>query len=311
MESHCRFGEFAGDGGLAQGREYPLKSSVLVAFAAMCLAAYGQSAGAFSASPGIDLSGNWGPAPHEEAFADPQIAEYLGVPINDAARAWALAWSPSRLTLPEHQCQVHVAPYIYGGPLNLRIWEEKDPQSQRVIAIRQYVSTYEQNRTIWMDGRPHPPEGAAHTWMGFSTGKWEGNMLTVYTTHIKQGWLRRNGMPESDQATLVEHFLRHGDLLTHVSIVTDPIFLTEPFVRTQAFRRFTQEGQNWLYPCESVVEIANRPRGEVPHFLPGENPFIYEFADRTGIPREVMLGGAETMYPDIQVKLKNTAGVRK
>jgi len=288
-----------------------LKSSILGALTVMCLAVNGQSAGAFSAATGIDMSGSWSPAPHEESFADPQIAEYLGVPINDTARTWALAWSPSRLTLPEHQCQVHVAPYIYGGPLNLRIWEEKDPQSQRVIAIRHYISTYEQNRTIWMDGRPHPPEGAAHTWMGFSTGKWEGNMLTVYTTHLKQGWLRRNGLPGSDHATLVEHFLRHGDLLTHVSVVTDPIFLTEPFVRTQVFRRLTQQGQNWLYPCDSVIEIANRPRGEVPHFLPDENPFVYEFADATGIPRDVMLGGAQTMYPDIQAKLKRPPAGRR
>jgi hypothetical protein len=193
----------------------------------------------------------------------------------------------------------------------LRIWEEKDAQSQRVVAIRHYISTYEQNRTIWMDGRPHPPEGAVHTWMGFSTGKWEGNMLTVYTTHLKQGWLRRNGLPESDQATLVEHFLRHGELLTHVSVVTDPIFLTEPFVRTQVFRLLTQEGQNWLYPCDSVIEIANRPRGEVPHYLPDENPFVYEFADATGIPRDVMLGGAQTMYPDIQAKLRSLPAARK
>jgi hypothetical protein len=288
-----------------------LKSSMVGAVAAMCLALNGQSAGALSGGPGIDMSGSWSPAPHEESFADPQIAEYLGVPINDTARAWALAWSPSRLTLPEHQCQVHVAPYIYGGPLNLRIWEEKDPQAQRVVAIRHYISTYEQNRTIWMDGRPHPPEGAAHTWMGFSTGKWEGNMLTVYTTHLKQGWLRRNGLPESDRATLVEHFLRHGELLTHVSVVTDPIFLTEPFVRTQVFRLLKQEGQNWLYPCDSVVEIANRPRGEVPHFLPDENPFVHEFADATGIPHDVMLGGAESMYPDIRAKLKTAPPARK
>jgi hypothetical protein len=304
-------GAYAHDRGDSPEQEQWLKSNVIFAFAAMSLAAYGQFAGSVSAVPGTDFSGNWTPAPHDEAFADPAIAEYLGVPINETARAWALAWSPSRVTLPEHQCQVHVAPYIYGGPLNLRIWEEKDPQSQRLIAIRNYISTYEQNRTIWMDGRPHPPEGAAHTWMGFSTGKWEGNMLTVYTTHLKQGWLRRNGLPESDQATLVEHFARHGDLLTHVSIVTDPIFLTEPFVRTQVFRLFTQAGQGWLYPCESVVEIANRPRGEVPHFLPGENPFIHEFSDVTGIPNDVMLGGAETMYPDIQAKLRRSNAAKR
>lgn len=276
----------------------------------LAVPAFGQFAGSFNSSQGIDLTGNWAPVPHEESTGNPAIGEYYGVPITDGARAWALAWDPSRLTLPEHQCQVHVAPYIYGGPLNLRIWEERDPQSQSVIAIRQYISTYEQSRTIWMDNRPHPSPNAAHTWMGFSTGKWEGNMLTVYTTHMKQGELRRNGLPESDRATLVEHFIRNGDYMTHVSIVSDPVYLTEPFVRTQVFRLMVAEGLNWLYPCESVVEIANRPEGKVPHYLPGENPFRSEFAEKHHIPVDAALGGAETMYPEYQLKMKN-AGAGK
>jgi hypothetical protein len=273
--------------------------------------AMAQFAGSFSSQAGIDLSGAWSPAPHEENTGDPPIADYLGVPINEAARAVGLAWSPSRVTVPEHQCQVHVAPYLLGGPLNLRIWEDRQGQSQKLEDIRMYISTYEQNRTIWMDDRPHPPEAAAHTWMGFSTGKWEGNTLTVYTTHMKAGYLRRNGLPESDQATLIEHFMRHGDFLVHVSEVTDPMTLTEPFVRTQIFRRISEEGQNWLYPCESVVEIANRPRGAVPNFLPGQNPFVEEFAAKYKIPLAATLGGAETMYPEFQRKMKELAPPEK
>jgi hypothetical protein len=265
---------------------------------------FGQFAGSFNVSPGLDLTGAWTPFPHEESTGNPAIAEYYGVPITEGARAWGLAWNPSRLTLPEHQCQVHIVSYILGGPLNLRIWEEKDPQSQRVIAIRQYISTYEQNRTIWMDGRSHPPADAPHTWMGFSTGKWEGNVLTVYTTHMKQGELRRNGLPQSDQATLVEHFMRYGDYLTHVSVVHDPVYLTEPFVRTQVFRLVLPEGLNWLYPCESVEEIANRAPDTVPNYLPGENPFLHEFADKHHLPLDATLGGAETMYPEFQLKMK-------
>jgi hypothetical protein len=267
--------------------------------------AFGQSAGAFNPQAGVDLSGAWAPEAHEENRGDPPIADYLGVPINEGARAWGLAWNPSRVTVPEHQCTVHVAPYIMGGPLNLRIWEQRDDQSQRLESIRLYISTYEQNRIVWMDDRPHPPEEAAHTWMGFSTGKWEADTLTVYTTHLKAGWLRRNGLPESDQATLIEHFMRHGDYLVHVSEVTDPFTLTEPFVRSQIFHRISAEGQNWLYPCEYVEEIANRPRGAVPHYLPGENPFVEEFAAKYRIPVAAMLGGAETMYPDFQKKMKD------
>ena len=263
-----------------------------------------------------DLTGSWGPRYHEdfhERIPGPELANYLGLPINEAARQWALSWDPSRLTLEEHQCQVHVSPYIYRGPLQLRIWEERDPKSEALLAIKNYISTYEQTRTIWMDGRPHPPEYAAHTWQGFSTGKWEGDMLTVTTTHIKQGWIRRNGLPESDRATLIEHFIRHGDYLTHISIVTDPVYLTEPLIKSQNFvlNPRVLPAQAWLWPCEPVVEVANRPLGDdhvdVPHYLPGQNPFVNEFATQFGIPLDATLGGAETMYPEYIVKLRQLA----
>jgi hypothetical protein len=266
-----------------------------------------QFAGSFNASPGVDLSGNWAPLFHEDGLErglGPELVNYLGLPITDGARQWALAWDASRLTVPEHECQVHVAPYIYRGPLNLHIWEERDPKSQRVIAIKQYISTYEQNRTIWLDGRPHPPDIAPHTWMGFSTGEFDGEILTVHTTHIKQGWIRRNGLPESDLAILTEHFIRHGNYMTHVSILSDPIYLTEPLVKSQDFINVVQNGANWLYPCEEVEEIAGRPRDSVPNYLPGKNPFLKEFASKYGIPLEAALGGAETMYPEYQQKLK-------
>lgn len=282
---------------------------VLVASLASIPAA-AQFAGSAAPSPGLDLSGNWQPMTHEdqpERGAGPPLVDYAGLPITEAARTFALAWDASRLTLPEHQCRVHIVSYIYRGPLNLRIWEEKDPQSQRLIAIRHYISTYEQWRTIWMDGRPHPSENAPHTFMGFSTGKWEGNVLTVYTTHIKQGWIRRNGLPLSDEATLTEHFIRYGDIMTHVTIARDPVYLAEPLVKSEDFRLNTQEGANWLYPCEPVEEIANRPPDAVPNYLPGENPFLHEFADKYHIPVEAALGGPETMYPEYQSKLKKAS----
>ncbi len=186
----------------------------------------------------ILLDGEWSPQYHEdqpERIPGPELVDYLGLPINDAARQRAESWDASRLTLPEEQCRVHVSPYIYRGPLDLRIWQEKDPETQQVIAIRNYISTWSQFRTIWMDGRPHPPDYAPHTWMGFSTGKWEGDILTVTTTHIKTGWVRRNGVVMSDQATMTEHFIRHGDYLTHVMILHDPAYLTEPLIKSEDF----------------------------------------------------------------------------
>jgi glyoxylase-like metal-dependent hydrolase (beta-lactamase superfamily II) len=253
------------------------------------------------------LAGTWTSLRTHEDDQDrgpgPDLGDYLGLPINDAARVFADSWDASRLTLQEHQCRVHVAPYIYHGPLNLRIWEERDPMTQQVIAIKNYISTYEQTRTIWMDGRPHPSPFAPHTFMGFSTGRWDGRTLVVTTTHLKQGWLRRNGVPESDQTTMVERFIRNDKYLTHLAIISDPVYLAEPMIRSSDFVLATQDNATWLWPCVYVEEISGRPKGEVPHHLPGENPFLQEFVKRTGAPAAAVRGGPSTIYPEYQARL--------
>jgi hypothetical protein len=119
----------------------------------------------------IEIAGYWNQVMHEdqlERVPGPSLGDYMGLPLNDSARAFAEAWDASRLTVPEHQCRAHSSPYIYRGPLLLRIWEERDPQTQEVVAIHQRVRNFQQERIIWMDGRPHPSERAPHTWMGFS-----------------------------------------------------------------------------------------------------------------------------------------------
>jgi hypothetical protein len=63
----------------------------------------------------------------------------------------------------------------------MRVWNVVDPTTAQVVAIRKRGTWMEPERTIWLDGRPHPPAAAPHTWQGFSTGRWEGNMLTVET----------------------------------------------------------------------------------------------------------------------------------
>jgi hypothetical protein len=252
-----------------------------------------------------DIAGEWAPRFHEdnpERGPGPEIGDYLGLPITDAARMRADSWDASLLTLPEHQCKPHPADYGPRGPANLRIWEEIDTPTQQLIAFHTHISWQAPERTIYMDGRPHPPEYAAHTWQGFSTGKWEGDMLTVTTDHLKIGWIRRNGVPRSDKATLVEHWIRHEDNLTLVSIVNDPVYLSEPFIRTTDFMAAPDQVIA-PYPCESVVEIE-RPIGVVPHHLPGTNTFLNEFPEKYKLPAQAARGGAETTYPEYQEKLK-------
>jgi hypothetical protein len=276
---------------------------VLVAVAVVALAA------ARPAAAQYDITGGYGALFHEdqpERIPGPSLGDYLGLPINDSARAFAEAWDASRLTVPEHQCRAHSAPYILRGPLNMRIWDERDPETQQVVAVHLDISNFQQRRTVWMDGRPHPSRFAEHTWMGFSTGRWEGETLVVTTTHIKQMWHRRDGVPQSDKIRLTEYFIRHGDVMTYVTHTEDPVYLTEPLVKTTNLR-YTPRAltpQQLLYPCQNVVEVAALKRGQVPHYLPGENPFLKEFQERQHIPAIAARGGAETMYPEFQAKVK-------
>ena len=254
----------------------------------------------------MDPSGEWSPRFHEdwlERIPGPEIGDYLGLPINDAARMRGDSWDAALIEIPENQCRAHGADYAWRGPSNIRIWKEVDLATQQLVAYHIYTSAYNEYRTIYMDGRPHPPEYASHTWLGLSTGKWEGNTLTVFTDHLKENWVRRNGIPRSDLATVTEHFLRHGNYLTVAVITYDPVYLTEPFIRTTDF---VYDPQQTIapWPCEAVDEV-DRPEGVVPHHLPGMNTFLDEFPAMYGIPPEAARGGAETMYPEYMLKMKD------
>jgi len=254
----------------------------------------------------ISLEGEWTGRYQEDQMdrvPGGELGNYSGLPINEAARFYADSWDISRGSVPEHQCQVYNLAHIFRGPLQFRVWNEKDPDSQETIAIRMYLGTYEQSRTVWMDGRPHPPEYMPHSWMGFSTGEWRGDDLVVTTTHVKAEYLRREGVPLSDRVTVIEHFLRHGNVLTHVMIATDPVYLSEPMIQTQEFVVMERGNTNWLYNCETAEEIP-RLKHDVPHFLPGANPGLTFFADKVGLPLEAVRGGAETTYPEYKAKLR-------
>jgi hypothetical protein len=258
--------------------------------------------GSGAASAQIDLSGEWAPRFYEdqpERVPGPDLGDYLGIPISDAARWRAEAWSASIMTLPEWQCRPHSADYIWRGPSPVRISKDVDPVSREVRSFRlEWLRSIE--RAIYLDGRAGPSASAPHTWAGFSVGKWNGDVLTVRTTHLKEGYLRRNGLPRSDRATLTEHFIRNNDVLTVAAIVYDPVYLTEPFIRTTDYELDLKQ-RNPPYPCH-VVEEIDRPRGAVPHIPPGTNESMQEFATKHQVPAETARGGAASMYP-VRVQL--------
>jgi glyoxylase-like metal-dependent hydrolase (beta-lactamase superfamily II) len=252
-----------------------------------------------------DIAGEWAALYHEDQphrIPGPELGDYTGLPINDAGRLKADSWDASILTLREHQAKPHPSTYSLRGPANIRIRRELDPVTQQTIGFELFGTFGQATRMLWLDGRPHPPAHAAHTWAGFSTARWEGDALTVFTTHLKAGWLQRNGVAHSDLATMTERFIRHGNFLTVVSIVDDPIYLEEPLIRTT----------NWVLnpgmeirrtQFDVVDEVAGRQKGDVPHYLPGSASALQkqkEFASHVGLPPAAARGGAATLYPEYQ-----------
>ena len=253
----------------------------------------------------IDPAGDWSPRFDEdrvERIAGPEIGEHIGLPINAAGRLRTESWDAALMELPENQCRAHGSDYGWRGPSNLRIWKEVDKTTQQVIAYHTHLSAYGAEQTIWMDGRPHPPEYARHTWAGFSTGRWDGDTLVITTTHLKENWFGLNGIPRSDQGTASVHLMRHGNYLTVAVITYDPVYLSEPLIRTVDFV-YNPQQQMAPWPCESVNE-TDRAVGVVPHHLPGMNPYLDEFPAKYGIPPEAARGGAETMYPEYMERVK-------
>src|SRR5215467_15614957 len=186
------------------------------------------------ALPLTNFSGVWAERVHEDSYersGGPPLGDYQGIPLNDAGRRKADSHDHSEWSLPEFQCRPHPGPYQWRALGAVRISEDIDPVSRE---LRGYHLEYlrSMDRWIYMDGRSHPPEWAPHSWSGFSTGKWQGNMLVVTTTHLKGAYLRRNGASFSDNATMMEYITRHGNYLVVTMIVTDPVWLEEPFIQT-------------------------------------------------------------------------------
>src|SRR5258706_10580112 len=114
------------------------------------------------ASAQVNLSGVWNNLGilHEDwpdRLFGPELGDYAGLPVTDAVRLRADTWDASLITLPEYQCRVHPSDYVpsFAG---MRIWEERDSASQQLLAIHTHHFAWGTERSIWMDGRAHPPE---------------------------------------------------------------------------------------------------------------------------------------------------------
>ena len=106
-------------------------------------------------------------------------------------------------------------------------------------------------REIWMDGREHPKD-MDPTWMGHSTGKWDGDVLVVDTVGVtEKTWLDMAGHVHSDELHIVERFWRRDPETLVVDITfDDPVAYSRPWTGQRIFKLRPWEVQEHV-ACES------------------------------------------------------------
>ncbi len=260
-----------------------------------------------SAQAQTNLTGTWTgwmDQDYKIRGAGPDPDTFLGIPINDDARAAGLAYSSEAISEVDRQCDLWPQTYTVLSGFAITIWPSTRVDGS-VVAWNVGGYTDRQPMTIWVDGRPDASENAVHTQGGFTTGRWMGATLVSTTTHSESNYMYRNGLPNSDQQKLTMFFTRHDDWMTVTSVVNDPAYLTFPYVLST------------VYTTSSALPVRNAddrdatctPEEEVPADSPSptflttpEATLMFE-TKNYGIPHEAALGGAQTMYPEFARKI--------
>ena len=255
-----------------------------------------------TASP-PDIVGEWVLEGSEDRGAvgglQPNPQDYLGIPFNEAGRMRSDTTAESIWGTLEYQCRPHSAPHTWRGLGGARILSELDPLTRDVRAYHiQFWRSLD--RPVFMDGRPHPPAWAPHTWSGFSTGQWEGNTLVIRTTHLKDGFLKRGGPQTSDMLTMTEYLTRHDDMLTIVQVTDDPVYMDEPMVLSTIYLYDPNSRVNTeLCNAGAFAEFGGTNPHFVPHLLPGQDLLVNEWLpNEPWVPFDAARGGQKTLYPE-------------
>ena len=216
----------------------------------------------------IDLTGYWVSIVNEDwrwRMVTPPKGDFASVPLNREGTQVGNTWTPSQ----DGSCLAYGAAGLMRMPTRLHITWENDK------TLKVETDAGQQTRRFIFDRTMEPP--AQKSLQGFSRAEWErfgggrgapgggnvgpitiarGGSLTVLTTNLSGGWLRRNGAPYSDTTTMTEFFDRfpapNGDeWLVVTTVVSDPKYLTQDFVTSTHFRK-ERDGAKWdPTPCKS------------------------------------------------------------
>jgi hypothetical protein len=218
----------------------------------------------------FDLTGTWVSVVTEDwrwRMVIPRKGDYSSVPLSAEGRKVADTWDPAKSE--GDGCKAYGAAGIMRVPGRLRIAWDND------TTLRIDTDAGQQTRLLHFN-KGQPPVG--RTWQGYSAAEWDlitarGGLgvslatapprvgaLKVITTNLRAGFLRKNGVPYSEDTVVTEYFDRlsaYGtDWLTVFTIVEDPRYLSQQFITSTHFKR-EPDASNWTpTPCETGAVVS-------------------------------------------------------
>lgn len=222
------------------------------------------------AATAFDMTGYWVSVVTEDwrqRMLTPPKGDFLSLPLNAEGRRVALEWDPSQDAgdnqPQEYRCRAFGAPALMRRPGRLHISWQDD------LTLKIETSAGNQTRLLHFGPPPQPSE---RSWQGVSAAQWRRQFLTVgqgrpggdgtvagghlevVTTQLNPGYLRTNGIPYSENATVTEYFYRHSgpgalEWLTVTTIVDDPRFLARPFITSTDFKKESDGSKFKPTPC--------------------------------------------------------------
>lgn len=192
----------------------------------------------------VDLTGTWVAVVTEDwrwRMQTPPPGDYASVPLNEEGRRIADTFDPAR---DEGTCRPYGAPNLLRMPTRLRVaWENE-------TTLRLDTDHGMQTRFLRFAAGPVSPRSR----QGDSAAKWAGQSLEVVTDNLLAGYLRRNGVPYSENAVVTEFFDRHAaygdEWLTVTTVVDDPTYLRQEFITSSSFKRLADAASWNPTPCE-------------------------------------------------------------
>jgi hypothetical protein len=190
----------------------------------------------------------------------PAKGDYIGIPISAAGKKVADAWDQAKDEAAGHQCKAYGAPGLMNLPTHLRIaWQDDD-------TLR--VDTDYGSQTRLLHFAPPQDKGPRkRSWQGNSVAAWasrrggrggapSARYLRITTTDLLSGYLRKNGVPYSENASLLEYvdLFREPNgaaIIVWTAVVDDPVNLETPYIVSSQFKR-QPDGSAWdPTPCSA------------------------------------------------------------